>query len=190
MKKFALAASAALIALSAATPAMAARMFTLTATGSSFNIDATLTTTDSSDNVGYSNNTGYLITGITGTVKPAGNGNNVQTINGLSAVGTYPVDGVVSNDNILKTTAPYFDLAGVSFTTAQGGSPFNLYYDGGYLFIRGRNQNNTGSFTSVTISEITAAVPEPATWAMMLVGFGMVAGAARYRRRSTKAAYA
>lgn len=36
----------------------------------------------------------------------------------------------------------------------------------------------------------TAAVPEPATWAMMLVGFGMVAGAARYRRRSTTATYA
>ena len=35
-----------------------------------------------------------------------------------------------------------------------------------------------------------AAVPEPATWAMMLVGFGMVAGAARYRRRDTKIAYA
>ncbi len=33
-------------------------------------------------------------------------------------------------------------------------------------------------------------VPEPATWAMMLVGFGMVAGAARYRRRSTTAAIA
>ncbi len=35
-----------------------------------------------------------------------------------------------------------------------------------------------------------AAVPEPATWAMMLVGFGMVAGAARYRRKSTKIRYA
>ena len=34
------------------------------------------------------------------------------------------------------------------------------------------------------------AVPEPGTWGMMLIGFGMVAGASRYRRRSTKAAYA
>ena len=34
------------------------------------------------------------------------------------------------------------------------------------------------------------AVPEASTWAMMLVGFGMVAGAARYRRRSTKTVYA
>ncbi|MDP1028353.1 choice-of-anchor K domain-containing protein [Sphingomonas sp. KR1UV-12] len=35
-----------------------------------------------------------------------------------------------------------------------------------------------------------AAVPEPATWAMMLVGFGMVGASARYRRRSTKAVIA
>ena len=34
------------------------------------------------------------------------------------------------------------------------------------------------------------AVPEASTWAMMLVGFGMVASAARYRRRSTKTVYA
>ncbi len=34
------------------------------------------------------------------------------------------------------------------------------------------------------------AVPEPDTWAMMLVGFGMVGAAARYRRRKTVAAIA
>lgn len=40
---------------------------------------------------------------------------------------------------------------------------------------------NFARFTRVAV----AAVPEPATWAMMLIGFGMVAGAARYRRRAT-----
>ncbi|WP_341209579.1 PEPxxWA-CTERM sorting domain-containing protein [uncultured Sphingomonas sp.] len=30
---------------------------------------------------------------------------------------------------------------------------------------------------------LTPSVPEPATWAMMLIGFSMVAGVARYRRR-------
>ena len=39
-----------------------------------------------------------------------------------------------------------------------------------------------------TISVTAQAVPEPATWAMMLAGFGLVG--ATYRRRSTKAAYA
>jgi hypothetical protein len=32
-------------------------------------------------------------------------------------------------------------------------------------------------------------VPEPTTWAMMLIGFGMVAGATRYRRTSTTVTY-
>lgn len=35
-----------------------------------------------------------------------------------------------------------------------------------------------------------AAVPEPTTWAMMLVGMGLVAGTARYRRRSVTARFA
>ena len=38
-------------------------------------------------------------------------------------------------------------------------------------------------------SFITSAIPEPATWAMMLVGFGMVAAASRYRRRTTNVVY-
>ncbi|MHA6722275.1 PEPxxWA-CTERM sorting domain-containing protein [Sphingomonas sp. RS2018] len=45
----------------------------------------------------------------------------------------------------------------------------------------------TGALTDASIS---AAVPEPATWAMMLVGFGMVGAASRYRRRSTVTAFA
>ena len=38
------------------------------------------------------------------------------------------------------------------------------------------------------LAQITVtAVPEPTTWAMMLVGFGMVGAAARYRRRKSTA---
>ena len=47
-----------------------------------------------------------------------------------------------------------------------------------------RTRNVTGAVT------VTSPVPEPATWAMMLVGFGAVGAATRYRRRSTKIAYA
>ena len=35
-----------------------------------------------------------------------------------------------------------------------------------------------------------AAVPEPATWAMMMVGFAMLGASARYRRRATRIAIA
>ena len=185
MKKFALTIGTAVLALAAASPAMAARTFTLTATGSEFNINATLITTDDSNNVGYNGNTGYLINSISGSVINNSNGNS-QTINGLVAVGGYPI-GNVPNDNILKTTAPFFDLAGVSFTTAQGGSPFNLYYSGGYFFIRGAQGGNSGSFTSVTVRP---AVPEPATWAMMMLGFGAMGYAMRRKSAGARVRFA
>ncbi|MFS0770851.1 PEPxxWA-CTERM sorting domain-containing protein [Sphingomonas sp. 1P08PE] len=44
--------------------------------------------------------------------------------------------------------------------------------------------------TANTAITATTAVPEPATWAMMLLGFGMVGAAARYRRRSSNVTYA
>lgn len=40
------------------------------------------------------------------------------------------------------------------------------------------------------VTDVTAAVPEPTTWAMMLVGFGMIGATARYRRRATRVVYA
>lgn len=45
------------------------------------------------------------------------------------------------------------------------------------------------TFTS-NASAVTAAVPEPGTWAMMLLGFGMVGAAVRNRRRSSATACA
>lgn len=44
---------------------------------------------------------------------------------------------------------------------------------------------STGLF-SLSISEAAAAVPEPATWVSMMIGFGFVGGAVRYRRRSAR----
>lgn len=45
--------------------------------------------------------------------------------------------------------------------------------------------NTAGTITQFTGSTLAAAVPEPATWAMMLAGFGMIGFAAR-RRPSVK----
>jgi hypothetical protein len=57
-----------------------------------------------------------------------------------------------------------------------------------------RSNGTTGTGTASTFGYVTqfqiAAVPEPATWAMMLIGFGAIGGAARYRRRKTNLAYA
>jgi hypothetical protein len=45
--------------------------------------------------------------------------------------------------------------------------------------------NRLGRFSAAV-----AAVPEPATWGMMLIGFGMMGASMRYRRRETKVVYA
>jgi len=42
------------------------------------------------------------------------------------------------------------------------------------------NGNGTASYSAVALA---AAIPEPATWAMTLLGFGLIGGAMRYRRR-------
>jgi len=52
------------------------------------------------------------------------------------------------------------------------------------------NAGMTNVAGNLSVTDLTAAVPEPATWAMMLVGFGMIGATARYRRRATKIAYA
>ena len=46
--------------------------------------------------------------------------------------------------------------------------------------------NSTGgsSYSSSASLATVSAAPEPATWAMMLIGMSLVAGAVRYRRRS------
>lgn len=51
----------------------------------------------------------------------------------------------------------------------------------------------TFGFSSITFTPeaapapVAGAVPEPATWAMMLLGFGMLGAGLRYRRQSTSA---
>ncbi|MBS0478443.1 MAG: PEPxxWA-CTERM sorting domain-containing protein [Proteobacteria bacterium] len=47
----------------------------------------------------------------------------------------------------------------------------------------GYYNDNTGSFRVVAALVAQGGVPEPATWAMMLLGFGAIGGAMRYRRR-------
>jgi hypothetical protein len=69
----------------------------------------------------------------------------------------------------------------VTFTGTQGTT-----YNG----IRFSNLGNAQQAFEIDNVSFTAAVPEPATWAMMLVGFGMVGAASRYRRRRTIAAIA
>ena len=52
-------------------------------------------------------------------------------------------------------------------------------------FVTGTFQLDNGD--QIAISAVNAAVPEPSTWALMLLGFGAVGGAMRAARRATPA---
>lgn len=80
---------------------------------------------------------------------------------------------------------------GLGFT--QFGGPDVFTIDNGMINF------NTGTFafaglatgrSTLTISEVSAAVPEPATWLMMLLGFGFVGGAMRQRKQAVRVSYA
>ena len=60
----------------------------------------------------------------------------------------------------------------ISATTPDGGKAYDAFKLGGF-----------------SVSTM-AAVPEPATWAMMLIGFGFAGAGMRYRRRQTAVAFA
>ena len=49
--------------------------------------------------------------------------------------------------------------------------------------------SSQNSFEFDTIATVSAA-PEPATWAMLMTGFGLAGSAVRQRRRQTAAAFA
>jgi hypothetical protein len=84
-------------------------------------------------------------------------------------------------------------LMGSGNTNSDGtaAQTFNLTNAAANTWMIGGSINGPDSLNDAfKLAQLTVtAVPEPATWAMMLVGFAMVAGAARYRRRSTKVVY-
>jgi len=53
-----------------------------------------------------------------------------------------------------------------------------------------RSVDSASGFATTVVSKFSApgsAVPEPATWSMMLLGFGAIGGVLRFRRRNPKA---
>ena len=163
---------AALIAIGAASPAMATQDFTFGFTTTTPLIGGPGTgsgviTTDgiTFSNAGY---TAQTITGISGL------------FNGSSITGLASPFGA---NNLYYLTGPSFvDGSGLGFMTAAG-TNVNLFFQSSASSYR---INTTGPFTSSFVSAtsagVVAAVPEPATWAMMLIGFGAIGFAMRRRR--------
>ena len=96
----------------------------------------------------------------------------------LSDAGTVTVAGNGFSTTIKTANNPTRTFFGL--TSDVGLSSFTLTANGGAWGL-------ADNFTIASVAPV-AAVPEPATWAMMLVGFGLIGAAAR--RRKTTIAYA
>lgn len=138
---------------------------------------------------------GYLVTAMTGKFASRG-----STLRDVTLVKADPNVGPYWASNLLypNGAAPFLDSGGLLFKTsvrtyalfgmetcassggAGGATDCTIAPAIGYPGI--------GESRAVTFT--ITAVPEPATWAMMLVGFGMVGGVARHRRRAANIVYA
>ncbi|NJC33353.1 hypothetical protein GGR88_000827 [Sphingomonas jejuensis] len=97
------------------------------------------------------------------------NGAASQTFTGGQLLALSGIQGPANGDQVSSRTNGRFMFAGV-----QGFSSVT--------FASGQN--------SFEIDNFRAAVPEPATWAMMIAGFGMVGAGMRRRRASGQVAFA
>ncbi len=107
------------------------------------------------------------------------------TINFMNPFIYNPADGSLIFDFLIPTTATVSG-AGFGFLTFDTA---NTLDDGVFSVLDINNGNATtgtlstaGAITRITSTQV-AAVPEPATWAMMLIGFGAMGISMRRRRR-------
>jgi PEP-CTERM motif len=135
-----------------------------------------LTTSDTVDAVG-----GYDITGVSGTF----DGNAITSLLINPTQPNFSENSSFTWDNVLfPAGVRVFDRYGVAFTTSGG--TFNIFdaiADGGTTNTNapyGLIIDSTGAETFGTAA--LAAVPEPSTWAMMVLGFCGL-GFMTYRRK-------
>ncbi len=85
-------------------------------------------------------------------------------------------------------TTDFDDLRGAQLFTGPNTSPtFRL---GNFDLSRFDDAGNLTFAGNLTIADLAAAVPEPATWALMILGFGAVGAALRRRRVTTRISFA
>ena len=95
-----------------------------------------------------------------------------------------PIPGFCAlNDNTLTADGDIQNSQRLSFSQFAG-LGFNALIDNTYRIDLTAGGNTVTSFAQLGTGAATGAVPEPATWAMMLIGFGGMGVSLRRRRRT------
>ena len=193
MGKIVLKLAAAAAALAISTGASATVFNISLPTLSSFTLSGTITTDNTVGAINVNNITAYNLT--------ANNGTNMLTCsNPTCGIGSGGNVGSALNATATQltwnfSTAPQPELAfiasngficfgpGGGLCNFGGGNGITNHYGNTYAV-----QNYTGVQVIGRLAAVGSAVPEPATWAMMLVGFGLVGSA--MRRRSATSVFA
>jgi len=120
------------------------------------------------------------------------NGRDAQMITGIT--GTYNGSAITSlasvtgSDNFYYLTGKFVSGNGLGFTTAAGTNA-NLFDSAGQYRLNTTNPFQSG-FVTATSAAAAGAVPEPATWGMTILGFGMIGATVRIRRTKTTIRFA
>lgn len=124
------------------------------------------------------NGPGYLVTGITGSI-------NGAAITGLASPNTF-----FFNDNrfYYQTTNGALDALGIAFNTSSDtfkifAGDYSGHVDQTFLLVTGDTRINFEHPIDGHANLISGPVPEPATWALMIAGFGFIGSALRRMRR-------
>ena len=139
-----------------------------------------------------------VLTGFTATlnqlaIATRSSGTGPGTVNLLASVdggafttvATFTQSGTTTNNQTLAltpltaTSSLLFRLVSANQTSASGGT-----VGAGGTFRVADYQTSTPVTLTGTVARLTAAVPEPASWAMMVGGFALVGGALRRRSRA------
>lgn len=155
---------------------------------------------------------GYAVTSGTGPTSAApafndgsayiavgqGGAATLQTSGGYQLVSLFlgSIDSFNVIDVLSTTGAVIATFNGSQFTAAANGDQslpatnrrITFYRDATDALIGGLRLRSNG--TALEADNVVFAVPEPSTWAMLLVGFGLVAAAMRMRRPRVNIVYA
>lgn len=110
------------------------------------------------------------------------------TLNGLAASAAH----VFGADQLLYGSTPNVDYSGIGFTNT-GGDNLNLYYTNpsranntGQLGICFESSCNSSSGFYTLSSFSLTAIPEPASWLLLMIGVGALGATLRLRRTEPK----